>query len=306
MKFHLTFPSPFQWKLAQIPFLSLSLAALRRTRLRVLSKPLFAFSLTLVRRDAESPLASWLVRWVPWQAYKRPAGSEESTILLAATSVARPYRRILPAPNRSPELYKNPSNKTTHDHRIFSPLFFSISFHHAFETAGEGQLKDEIRRRMPRFAEVKRRRNALRRGRFAGLRGINRKPPLPSGRPDPRNFETVDPDTYFFPKYFTAEYLQATHPWEEVASPHRQKGSGSTHLPSTTLPADSKPGPPQVAPAPCTTCPTAGPQAPLDEEELILSSLRNKLILRRPPPLPFTQVQQFDQEILHLRGLPAK
>ena len=142
---------------------------------------------------------------------------------------------------------------------------------------------------MPRSAEAKRR-NVLRRARLAGgPRGITGKPPLSSGRPDPRNFKTVNPDTYSFPGYFTAEYLQAARPWAKAASPLRREGPSSPLLPSPTLPAVPKTGQEQVAPAPCTTCPTAGPQEPLDEEELILSSWRNKLILRRPPTLPVTQ-----------------
>ena len=55
-----------------------------------------------------------------------------------------------------------------------------------------------------------------------------------SGRPDPRNFQTVDPDTYSFPGYFTAEYLQATRPWEEAASPPRREGPSSLPSPPTT------------------------------------------------------------------------
>ena len=135
---------------------------------------------------------------------------------------------------------------------------------------------------MPRSAEARRRRNALKRARFTGgPRGITRKSPRPSGRPNPHNFQTVDPDTYSFPGYFTAEYLQATRPWEEAASTLSRESPSSSLLPPTTLPADPKPGQEQVAQAPCTTCPTAGPQEPLDEEELILSSWRNKLLRKR-------------------------
>ena len=156
---------------------------------------------------------------------------------------------------------------------------------------------------MPRSAEAKKRRNALRRARFAeGPRGPTRKPPLPGGRPDPRHFQTIDPDTYSFPGYFTAELLQTTCPWEETASLSRREG----HQPSTTLPPDPEPEQEQVAPALCTTCPTAGPQESIDEEELILSSWKNKLVLRWPPPIPVTRAQQFDQEIFRLQGLPAK
>ena len=92
---------------------------------------------------------------------------------------------------------------------------------------------------MLRSAEAKKRRNALRRARFAdGLRGLTRKPPLPSGRPDPCHIQTIDFDTYSFPDYFTAEFLQTTCPREGAASPPRQEGPSSPALPSATLTTD--------------------------------------------------------------------
>ena len=170
---------------------------------------------------------------------------------------------------------------------------------------------------MARSAEVKRIRNALRRARSAGNTDhLARRPPPIRGRPDPHRFQTVDPDTYSFPGYFTIDFLLTinlspdhSHPPEEGVPPHpRLESPSGSHTPATTTAAqgDAQPGPEQCFPARCSAGPTRGPSERINEEELILPGWANELILRRPSPLTVSLAQANDQEILRFRGLPAE
>ena len=73
--------------------------------------------------------------------------------------------------------------------------------------------------------------------------------------------------------------------------PNGEVSEAHHRLPPPPTQKNTLPGLKPFHPAPCTACPNGGPTEPTNEEELILSSWENKLVLKRPLPIPVAQAQ---------------